>query len=113
MGEYTAEEFRKKYPNLERELGKEGTLTIQAVRSSVREAEKAAYYMHGYVPSAVDFIRRCETDEQALEIIDYLEKRGEIEPEYAKRLRSQLAEHGLRSFGKRKRPGCYERGEMG
>jgi hypothetical protein len=113
MGEYTAEEFRKRYPNLDGELGKEGTLAIQAVRSDVKEAEKAAHSIHGYVPTAVDFIRRCENDEQALEIINYLERRGEIEPDYAKRLRSQLAEHGLRSFGRRKRPGCYERGEMG
>jgi hypothetical protein len=113
MSEYSHEEFRRRYPNLNKELGKNGTVRIQAVRSSVKEAEKAAYAVQGYIPTAVDFIRRCENNEQALEIINYLESRGEIEPDYAKQLRSQLAEHGLRSFGRRKKPGCYERGEMG
>jgi hypothetical protein len=112
MGEYTAEEFRRKYPKLNEELGGKGTIKIRAVRSSVEEAEKAAHSVQGYDPTAVDFIRRCENERQALEIIDYLEDRGEIEPEYAKRLRYQLVEQGLRSFGKRKRPGYYESGEM-
>jgi hypothetical protein len=112
MSEHVSEEFRKKYPNLDEEFGKGGTVKIQAVRSNVREAEKAAHSLQGYDPTTVDFIRRCENDGQALEIIDFLEGKGEIEPSYAKRLRSQLAERGLRSFGKRREPGCYERGEM-
>jgi hypothetical protein len=113
MGECRSEEFRKRYPNLDEEFGKSGTVKIQAVRSNLKEAEKAAHSMQGYVPTAVDFIRRCENDDQALEIINFLESKGEIDPSYAKRLRSQLVEHGLRSFGKRREPGCYERGEMG
>jgi hypothetical protein len=112
MGEYSSEEFRRKYPNLGEEFGKRGTVRIQAVRSSVEEAEKAAHSLQGYEPTAVDFIRRCENEGQALEIINYLESRGEIEPGYAKRLRYQLVEQGLRSFGRRREPGCYERDEM-
>lgn len=113
MSEHVSEEFRKKYPNLDEELGKNGTVKIQAVRSNVKEAERVAHCRQGYDPTALDFIRRCENDGQALEIINFLESKGEIEPSYAKRLRSQLAEHGLKSFGKRRGPGCYERGEMG
>ncbi|MDI6642929.1 MAG: DUF2095 family protein [Candidatus Hodarchaeaceae archaeon] len=113
MSERTDDEFRRKYPNLAKELGGSGTINIRAVRSSPEEAEKVAHWTHGYQPTAIDFIRRCENEGQALEIIGFLETRGEIEPSYAKQLRVQLTERGLRSFGKRRGPGCYERGETG
>jgi len=44
---------------------------------------------------------------QAREIIDYLERKGRITPEYAEKLRRQLKEKGLRSFGPKKEPGYY------
>lgn len=113
MSKYKSKEFRRKYPNLIEEWGGNGMIKIQAVRSDVKEAEKAAYNLQGYEPTAVDFIRRCKNNAQAREIIDFLESKGKIESSYAKRLRSQLAKHGLKSFGKRKEPGCYDRGEMG
>jgi hypothetical protein len=108
-------EFRRKYPNLAEELGGKGTVSIAAVRSTVEEAEKAATSMkYGYEPTVVDFIRRCATDEEAKEIIDFMESRGEIDGEYAERLRKQLATQGVRSFGKKKEPGYYYRcGETG
>jgi len=110
MGEYTQDEFRKKFPKIAQEMGGAGTVRIGAVRTSVKEAEKVAHSVQGYEPTVVDFIRRCESDEQALEIIDFLEKRGEIEPDYANRLRTQLVRQGLSSFGPKKNPGCYEQG---
>ena len=76
------EEFRKKYPNLTKELENEG-IQIDAVRSSPEEAEKA---FHSYEPTAIDFLRRCDTEEQELEIIDYLKNRNEISEEYASEL---------------------------
>ena len=105
------EKFKKRFPHLAAELGGKGTIQISAVRTSIEEGEKVAD-LSGYVPGAVDFIRRCDTEEQALEIIEYLEKRGEITPEYAAKLRRQLVEQGLRSFGPKREPGCYERGEL-
>ncbi len=107
------EEFKEKFPNLAEELGGKGSVKINAVRSSPRAGEKLAHSDFGYEPSVVDYLRRCATDEQALEIIDYLEGRGEIEDDYAKRLRRQLAEHGLGSFGRRKNPGYYESAAKG
>lgn len=109
MGEYSEEEFRKKYPNLAKEVGGKGSIRINAVRSTIEEGEKAAGLLQGYVPTAVDFIRRCYTEEQAMEIINYLEARKEIDEDYAKKLRRQLVEHGLKSFGSHKEPGYYER----
>ncbi len=103
------EEFKEKFPNLSREMRGKGTITINSVRSSPREAERTAHTAYGYEPTVVDYLRRCATDAQALEIIDFLETKGEIDDDYAKRLRRQLAEQGLGSFGKRKKPGHYER----
>lgn len=63
----------------------------------------------GYSPDIIDFLRRCNTEDEALEIIDFLEKRGEINPNHAKELRNQLKAQGLRSFGTKKIWGYYER----
>jgi hypothetical protein len=53
-------------------------------------------------PQAVDFLRRCDTEAQAEEIIAYLHKKGEITTEYAGELRVQLKKDGVRSFGPKK-----------
>ncbi len=107
MSEYNRKGFRRKYPNLAGELGGAGTVKIQAVRTNVKEAEKISHSLNGYEPTAVDFIRRCENNDQALEIINFLEKNRKIESSYARHLRAQLAERGLQSFGKRRKSGCY------
>jgi hypothetical protein len=58
-------------------------------------------------PQAVDFLRRCDTEAQAEEIIAYLEKKGEITKEYAYELRCQLKKDGVRSFGPKKEENHY------
>ncbi|MFQ6129958.1 MAG: DUF2095 family protein [Candidatus Hadarchaeaceae archaeon] len=113
MSERVRKELRRNYPNLAEEWGGVGTIRIDAVRTSLKEAEKVAHSVQGYEPTVIDFIRRCENDDQALGVINFLEKQGEIESSYARRLRIQLAERGLRSFGKQRKPGCYDRGETG
>ncbi len=106
------EKFKRRFPHLAAELSGSGTIRISSVRSSVEEGERIASSYSGYEPGPVEFIRRCDTEDQALEIINYLEQRGEITPEYAARLRRQLVEQGLRSFGPKRKPGCYDRGEL-
>jgi hypothetical protein len=65
------------------------------------------------VPDVIDFIRRCDTEEQAEEIIGYMEKRGEIEKQYARKLREQLKDKGVRSFGPKKEEDYYlKHGQM-
>jgi hypothetical protein len=107
--EFNKEAFKKLFPNLAKELEySEHKTKINSVRTDVQTGEKAASkrFVH-YMPDVIDFIRRCDTEEQAEEIIAYLEKRGEVEKQYARKLRKQLKEKGVRSFGPKKEENYY------
>ena len=107
--EINKEQFKKMFPHLakEMELG-ENKVKITSVRSDIEIGEKAVSkkFVH-YMPDVVDFIRRCKTDGEAYEIVNYMERRGEISVEYANKLRKQLREKGVRSFGPKKEDGYY------
>jgi len=93
------------FPSLARELGSdENKVTVNSVRTDNQAAEKSAYerFDH-YMPDVIDFIRRCDTGQQAEEIVAYLEKKGELDKQHAERLRRQLKEKGVRSFGSKKK----------
>jgi len=113
--EFDKETFKKLFPNLAKELeSTENKIEINSVRSDVQTGEKASSkrFVH-YMPDIIDFIRRCDTEEQAEEIIAYMEKKGEIEKQYAERIRKQLKEKGVRSFGLKKEENYYlKHGEM-
>lgn len=83
--EWDREKFRRMFPNLYQEL--EGA----------------------NLPTVLDHLERCENEEQAREIIDYFERRGEITPEYASWLRENVRKLGI--LGTRKK-GEYERDGM-
>lgn len=108
--EYDREEFEKKFPALAKEL-EEGGIPIDAFRTDEEEGEELAEPMDfsGYEPTVIDFLRRCETDDEALEIINWMESRGEITPEIARELRITLTKKGVRAFGPKKEWGWYER----
>ncbi len=94
------EEFRKRFPNLAREIEEGEFLRV--------EVEKKRGRFQGYTPGVIDFLNRCSTEEEGMEIIRYLEKRGEISSDYALRLRVQLLKHGIRSFGPKREWGYYK-----
>ena len=100
MGEFEKEEFKRKYPNLARDL-EEGSGRVQI--DSVQSFDK----FRGYMPTPIDYLRRCDTEEQAIQTIEYLEGIEEITHEYAEELRRQLKEKGVRSFGPRKEEDYY------
>ncbi|MEM2146631.1 MAG: DUF2095 family protein [Candidatus Jordarchaeaceae archaeon] len=103
------EQFKKMFPNLAREIeNNEQGMQINSVRSDVTTGEKAVSrrFVH-YDPDVIDFIRRCDTESQAEEIIAFMEKRGEITKNYADNLRKQLKKNGVRSFGPKKEEGYY------
>lgn len=101
--------FKKMFPNLSEEFeGGDGKVPIDAVRTDPEAVEKAATdKFRSYDPTVVDFIRRCDTEEQAEEIIAYMEKKGEVTKEHAVKLRKQLKKEGVRSFGPKKEENYY------
>lgn len=101
--------FKKMFPHLAEEMGMgENNVQIASVRSDAEAGERAASsQFDGYNPDVIDFLRRCNNQNQAVEIIAYLENRSEISREYAARLRRQLKEKGLRSFGPKKEDDYY------
>jgi hypothetical protein len=95
------EYIKKLFPNLLKEIGEdENKIPINSVRSNAEAAER---YASGRLPDVIDYLRRCKEGKEATEIIDYMEKRGEISDIYAKKLRLQLLQKGLKSFGKKKK----------
>ena len=99
------EEFKKKYPKLAEEIEQGiGKSDIQFEVEPPKPQRKFA----GYNPNIIDFIRRCSTEEQALEIIEYMKSREEITLEEAEKYCRQLEKEGLQSFGQKKTPGYYE-----
>lgn len=121
--------LKKMFPHLYEELENgDCKVSINGVRKNVEDAEQAAAdaeypdctnhvescteavdKLRHFNPSAVDFIRRCDTKTQAEEIIAYLEKKGEITQKYASELRCQLEQDGVRSFGPKKEENHYFR----
>lgn len=100
MADRDKEEFKRKYPSLAKEL-EEGTVKVQI--DSVQRFDK----FRGYTPTPIDYLRRCDTEEQAIQTIEYLEREGEITREHAEELRKQLKEKGVRSFGPKKEEDYY------
>lgn len=108
--ELDRKKFSKMFPNLAKELqSDENRVPVNSVRTDAQDAKRAVNIERftDYTPDVIDFIRRCDTKEQAEEIIAYLEKRGEIDRKYAQKLREQLKEEGVRSFGGKKEENYY------
>lgn len=97
------------FPHLSQELeAGEYRMSITSVRSDLQAGEKASSKKFvSYMPDVIDFIRRCDNEQQAEEIINYLEARREISRDYAERLRKQLKEKGVGSFGSKKEDDYY------
>ena len=109
--EIDKETFKRLFPNLAREMESgENKVTLNSVRTDIKSGERAvsSNFVH-YDPDVIDFLRRCDTAEQAEEIIAFMERRGEISKEYAAKLRKQLKEKGVRSFGPKKEENYYLR----
>jgi len=113
--EIDKDRFKRMFPHLAKEFDtEEHKVAITSVRSDIGTGEKASSEKFvGYVPDVIDFLRRCDNEQQAEEIIHYLEKRREISRQYARRLRKQLKEKGVRSFGPKKEEDYYlKQGEV-
>jgi len=111
--EMNKKRFKTMFPHLSEEIeNKENRVAISSIRSDIQTGERASSKrFDGYVPDVIDFIRRCDNEKQAEEIIDFMEKRNEIDSAYARRLKRQLREKGVRSFGPKKHDDYYSRAE--
>ncbi len=94
---FSEKELKRDYPNLYREIRPESG------SGHPLKVDKG----RGYDPSVIDFLQRCSTDEEGLEVIDFMEKRGEISKAYAASLKKRIAESGIRSFGEKRESGYY------
>jgi hypothetical protein len=100
----TLDELKKVFPHLAHELkGENQSMPISGIRSDPSSIED----WRGYRPDVIDFLRRCTTIAEGLEIIDFLEAQQEITPDYAAQLRTQLQDQGIRSFGAKKEKDFY------
>ncbi len=97
------------FPHLAEELNcGDNTVPIDSVEPSPEEnAKDQPDKFHNYIPTVFDFLRRCDTQAEAHEIITFLEKRSEITKESAEQLKKQLEQKGVRSFGPKKEDDYY------
>ncbi|TFG13361.1 DUF2095 domain-containing protein [Candidatus Thorarchaeota archaeon] len=102
------ENFRQLYPAIAEELETPDAkkLKIDGVRN-VSDPPKRPVKKQTFVPNVVDYIRRCDTVSQAVEIVDYLNNQGEITSGEARAIKRQLKSEGLRSFGTKKEKDYY------
>jgi hypothetical protein len=100
--------FKEMFPNLSEEFeGGKSKVTIDSVRNTNKAEKPPSDKFCNYNPTVVDFIRRCDTEVQAEEIIMYLEKKGELTEEYAEDIRKRLRKEGVRCFGPKKQEDYY------
>ena len=92
--------FQKMFPHLFKELECKTNRTIVSSAKSQNSNRRKCF--DNYEPTVIDFIRRCDNEKQAEEVIDFLEKSKDLTHKCATQLRKELGEKGVRSFGKKK-----------
>lgn len=102
------EDFQSHFPAIYREIV-EGDGEIQEAEKRTEAGSKEVRRFKGYTPSVIDFICRCSTEEEAIEIIEYMHKKDDVSEDFANELKKQLKEKGLAFFGEHRAPGYYER----
>lgn len=101
------DDFAKNYPALDREMkdGNMKKMKIDGVRGKPNQEERKREQT--FLPDIADYIRRCDTTEEAFEIVDYMLKRGKINQTEAKEIKNAIKQKGLRVFGEKKEEGHY------
>jgi hypothetical protein len=113
---YDTKELNEFFPHLMEEIEhKKQTLRIDAVNQNESINEKVRNYEENLSnPGVIDFIRRCKAKEDAMEILEYLYMRKEIQTNLYEELKKKISEEdGLASLveecGGVKTPGYYEK----
>jgi hypothetical protein len=103
--EFDRKEFKKKFPNLYKELDEPG----EEESPGLDAQDTKACLLSEFTPEIMSYIRRARTRSEALEVVTYLRRRGEISEKQASSLAKQIEEKGIRSFGPLRTWGHYER----
>jgi len=108
--EIEKDRLKKLFPNLAEEVFRgESKVRIDASSVDTADGDKAAIRRFaGFSATVIDFVRRCDTEEEAKEIISFMEKRNEISGEYAAEIWEKIKKEGLRGLGPKKNRGFYE-----
>ena len=107
----TNKDLKHLFPNLINEIEESQTnISIESVSQMSKQEDKTASKTFlGFNPDIIDFIRRCDTEDEALEIIKYMEKKLEVSKEYATNLIKEIKAKGVRSFGPKKETDYYSK----
>ncbi|MFX1303336.1 MAG: DUF2095 family protein [Promethearchaeota archaeon] len=117
---YDKGELNDHFPHLIKEMSeKEKSIKIKSIENEVEQINdekpqesKNLYPNELYSPRAIDFIRRCAKEEEAIDILDYLLKRNEISQEDYNSYRNIISKEGglkklINESGGPKKPGYY------
>ncbi len=96
-------DFKRLFPALSDELEQSST----SLEDSITETEEEP--LRGFMPGPEDYLMRCATEEEAIQVIEFLRQRREISEEESERLKKQVYEKGVRSFGPLREEGYYLR----
>ncbi|MFX1455722.1 MAG: DUF2095 family protein [Promethearchaeota archaeon] len=115
---YDKGELKEKFPHLTAEITKkEKFIKIDSIENKVdhQQITDEEFLPNELInPGAIDFLRRCSTNEEALEILDFLLKQKEISKRDYNSIKNQILEgEGLNRFiekhGGFKKHGYYEK----
>ncbi|TFG06023.1 MAG: DUF2095 domain-containing protein [Promethearchaeota archaeon] len=96
--EYERDQFDQDFPHIAREVGNASlNYPMDAVRWNDEECAAPESSLSEEA-DVLSLLRRSRSEKEALEIIRYLEKRGEISPFEADKLQTQLKKKGLKAF---------------
>lgn len=117
---YDRKELKKFYPHLMEEIvDKKKSIKIDSFKTQFElGSEESKSHQRNYLPleiinpGAIDFIRRCTKNEEAIEILDYLLKRNEISSEEYNRFKNEIMMDGglrnlIKKYGGPKNSGYY------
>ena len=110
--------FADRFPSLSEELFNkpQKNISLNSFHNSEEELEvdksnlKRVEIDHlEIIPTVYDFLQRCSTVSEAIEILDFLESRHEITKEEKDVIIAKIKTEGIRCFGKKREWGYYER----
>lgn len=103
MTKFDRDYFKEKFPNLCDEIEESSnSISVDAIRTDLDAGNRAADPKRSSGPTVVDYIKRCETEDEAIRVIGRMAEHGKIKEKYARMLRSQLVKEGLDSFSSKK-----------